>query len=321
MPATVLILGALGRFGGAAVTAFADAGWQVVAQARRAPGRAADPRVRWIDTPLHDTAALCQAADGARVVVHALNPPYTQWQAQALPLLHQGLDVAEALQAAFMLPGNVYNFGAEMPPVLTPNTPELPTTRKGRLRVDMEAEMAARGRRGLRSVVLRAGDFFGGEGRGVWFDLVLARKVAQGKFCYPGPLDQTHAWAYLPDLARAFVAVAERELPPGLTRLHLEGHSLTGAALHAAVEHAAGRPLKLTSLPWGLMRLGGLVVPSWREIVEMEYLWRVPHQLDGASLQAFAGPLPATPLEAALTQALGALGQLGQPRLPAAAGA
>ena len=47
--------------------------------------------------------------------------------------------------------------------------------------------MAARGRRGLRSLVLRAGDFFGGEGRGVWFDLVVARDVAKGKVCYPGP--------------------------------------------------------------------------------------------------------------------------------------
>ena len=311
MPDTVLILGARGRLGAAVVAAFAAAGWQVLAQARRAPTTQPHPRVRWIDAPLHDAEALSRQAGGASLVVHAVNPPYTQWQAQALPLLCQGLDVAERLGARFMLPGNVYNYGAGMPPRLLPQTPEHPTTRKGRIRFDMEAEMAARGRRGLRSLVLRAGDFFGGEGRGVWFDLVVARDVAKGKVCYPGPLDQAHAWAYLPDLAQAFVAVAARDWPLGLTRLNFAGHTLTGADLHAALERVAGRSLQHKGLPWGLMRLGGLLIPSWREIVEMEYLWRVPHHLDGADLQAFAGPVPATPLDTALRHSLAALGQLG----------
>ena len=34
---TVLVLGAAGRFGAAAVQAFAQAGWRVLAQQRRAP--------------------------------------------------------------------------------------------------------------------------------------------------------------------------------------------------------------------------------------------------------------------------------------------
>jgi hypothetical protein len=45
----------------------------------------------------------------------------------------------------------------------------------------------------------------------------------------------------------------------------------------------------------------------WRELVEMEYLWRVPHALDGSDLQRQIGELPATPLVDALTQALRAL--------------
>ena len=36
---TVLVLGANGRFGAAAVNAFAAAGWRVLAQLRRAPSR------------------------------------------------------------------------------------------------------------------------------------------------------------------------------------------------------------------------------------------------------------------------------------------
>jgi alanine dehydrogenase len=89
-------------------------------------------------------AAQIAVGSGARVVVHALNPPYTAWEAQAMPLLDAGLRIAGQLQALLMLPGNVYNFGDGMPPLLTPDTPEQPTTTKGRQRCAMEAELRAR---------------------------------------------------------------------------------------------------------------------------------------------------------------------------------
>ena len=82
----VLVLGANGRLGAAAVQAFAAAGWAVRAQARRAP--AALPRgATHVALPLDDAAGLAAAAAGAKLVVYAVNPLYTQWQTQALPLL------------------------------------------------------------------------------------------------------------------------------------------------------------------------------------------------------------------------------------------
>ena len=82
---TVLIHGANGRFGAAAALAFAAAGWRVLAQVRRAPSgglaRVAEP----VALPLTDTAGLARAAAGASVVVHAVNPPYTRWDAEAMP--------------------------------------------------------------------------------------------------------------------------------------------------------------------------------------------------------------------------------------------
>ena len=45
-------------------------------------------------------------------------------------------------------------------------------------------------------------------------------------------------------------------------------------------------------MPWAVLKLGGLVVPMWREIAEMSYLWQVPHALDGSALARAVGPLP-----------------------------
>lgn len=319
---TVLILGAAGRFGAAAVQAFAAAGWRVLAQQRRAPAAALPAGAEVLPIALADTAALVERAAGAQAVVYAVNPPYSRWDAELLPLFEQGLAVAEGLRARLLLPGNVYNFGAGMPALLHEDTAQRPSTRKGELRVAMEAELQRRAARGLDSVVIRAGDFFGG-GTGSWLDLVIAKDIARGRLVYPGPLDTVHAWAYLPDLARAMVAVAGDGGHRGCLRLHFEGHAVSGRTFVDALQEAAValglRPeqgFTLRGMPWPLLRVAGLVHPMLRELVRMRYLWQVPHALDGRALQAHVGALPATPLVAALRQSLC---DLGLDRHPAAA--
>lgn len=311
MNPTVLILGAHGRFGAAAAQAFADAGWNVVAQVRRDPGTFSQPRIRTAAVALDDTDGLVAAAAGARAVVHAINPVYTRWADEVLPLGRQGMDVAQRLGALFMLPGNVYGYGAGMPERLTPQTPERPTTAKGHLRVALEADMRDRAAQGLDSVVIRAGDFYGG-GTGSWFDQAIVKSLAAGKLVYPGPLDRAHAWAYLPDLARAFVSVAQASRPRGFTNLTFAGHTLTGAQLLDAIEAAArdagvvprGGVFRRRSLPWPLIRAGGLFVPMWRELAAMSYLWTRPHGLDGSALERLAGPQATTPPAQAIAAAL-----------------
>lgn len=314
---TVLVLGANGRFGAAAVKAFADAGWRVLAQARRAQPTlpsGAEP----LNIPLGETEALAAAAVGAEVVLHAVNPPYTDWEAQVMPLGRQGMDVAERLGALFMLPGNVYGYGEAMPARLSEDTPEHPTTSKGRLRVALEGEMRARAEAGgFRAVVLRAGDFYG-SGQGSWLDLSIVKDLAKGRLVYPGPLDLPHAWAYLPDLARAFVAVAERSLQdgtPAFETLNFAGDTLTGTQLLDLIEAAAAdigaapaRGFRRGGMPWGVIRLMGAFVPNLKAVAEMSYLWRVPHALDGARLATRVGELTAIPPRQALAQALRDLG-------------
>lgn len=328
----VLVLGAGGRFGQSAVAAFAAAGWQVLAQARRAPA-ALPAGATHLGVALEDTAALSAAAAGATVVVHAVNPVYTDWADRLLPLARHALDVAERLGALFMLPGNVYGYGEGMPSVLREDTPQRPTTGKGRLRVALEAELRTRAAGGrMRAVVVRAGDFYGA-GRGSWLDLAVVKSLAAGKLVYPGPLDVPHAWAYLPDLARAFVAVAERARQgdaPAFETLHFTGHTLCGAELLDAVQAAADelglappsvalRGWRRGGMPWGLIRAIGLLVPMLRAVAEMSYLWRVPHALDGARLAARVGPLASTPPPQALRQALIDLGLRGAAPSPLAA--
>ena len=307
MPSTVLILGAAGRIGQVIALAFANAGWQVRAQARKALPAAlhGHTRVQPVTCDATDVAALTAAAHGVSVIVNALNPPYIEWDRLAQPLADCARSIARASGALLMLPGNVYNFGREMPGLLTPATPEVGNTAKARIRIEMERRLAAAASVGLDSVVIRAGDFFGGPGRGTWFDMALLTKIGKGRFVYPGPDDVAHAWAYLPDLAQVFVRVAEqRARLHGHQRLHFAGHTLTGQAMRGALEQIVGKPLRPASLPWGVIHLAAPFVPMWRELLTMRYVWQRPHALDDGALRALIGDVPRTPLLQALRASL-----------------
>lgn len=316
---TVLVLGARGRFGLAAVRAFAQAGWQVVAQVRPgAQGLPAIAGVWWLQADVLDAAALAAQAQGAQVVVHALNPPYSGkvWR-QAVPaLMDAAIAVTRALRATLVLPGNVYNFGESMPAVLHEDTVQAPSQVLGRVRMQIEHRLQQATADGtMRAVVLRAGNFFG-SGSGSWLDHI-AKDLTHGRVTWPGPQQVITPWAYLPDLAASLVQVAHHRhrLAP-FDHLHFAGHSVTAQPwLDALGDEAVargwlppGRALRVRSLPWPLLRLAGLAVPTLAALASMRYLWTTPHQLDNSRLCALIGPEPHTPFAQAVHQSLDDMG-------------
>lgn len=305
MTGTVLILGAKGRFGRAATQAFSAAGWQV-----RAATRAGDTPKSASITPVAcdvmDREAVIAAAQGVDVIVHAVHPAYPDW-AQMMPV-HTANIIGAGLSsgATVMIVGNVYVFGEEAAEIYDEADEFAPTTRKGALRVDMEAAFEAAAAQGLRSIVLRGGDFIERHKSGNWFDTYMTNKLHKGVFTYPGRMDAVHAWAYLPDMARAMVALADtRSKLPAFSSFGFEGYSVTGEELKAAVARAVGRPLKSVSFPWGLMKVIGLFSPLVREVIEMRYLWDTPHRLDGGALARVLPDFVPTPLDRAMVEVLG----------------
>jgi nucleoside-diphosphate-sugar epimerase len=304
----VLVLGANGHIGQACVQAFAAAGWHVVAQVRRPPATPFPAGVRTLQCDALDSAAIIHGAAGSAIVVNGLNPPYTRWAAMWPPLAEAALQVARALDARLMLPGNVYNFGRALPAVLREDTPFVADHDKAQLRIALEARLAAAAQPGgaappVRSVVIRAGDFLGAPG--TWLDLGYARALDHGKVTHMGPDDLEHAWAFLPDLARVFVAVAEREGQlGGFEVLHYAGLSCTGAQLQQALQQLGGRELQRANFPWWVIRAAALVWPMGRELLKMRYLWQRPHRLDESRLAALIGPVPHTSLERVLRASL-----------------
>jgi nucleoside-diphosphate-sugar epimerase len=249
-------------------------------------------------------------ARGTDIVLHALNAPYTGWAQHALPLAYSAIEAAEQSGATLIFPGNVYNYGAGMPAVLDELTPMQPTSRKGKLRNEVELRLREASDRGVRTIILRAGDFFG-RGQGSWFDLVLIKELAKNRITYPGPLDVVHEWAYLPDYIAALIRVATiRSTLEPFAAFGFPGHAVTGQEFVSAIAKASGRHLKIGHINWWMMCTFGSIWKMGRELTEIGYLWEVPHRIDGSKLAAAIGEVPHTPLDTAVTRALRELGAI-----------
>jgi nucleoside-diphosphate-sugar epimerase len=303
MSGRILILGAAGRLGHAAAEAFRGAGWSVASLVRPGAASRVAAGTHAIEIDVSDRAAVVAAADGVDVVLHALNLPYGEWARFALPLAYAAIEAAETAGATLMFPGNVYNYGAGMPAVLDETTPMRPTTRKGKLREEIEQRMREAAERGVQTIILRAGDFYGG--RGSWFDLVVARDLRKGRIVYPGPLDVVHAWAYLPDLAAAMVRLAEARARLGaFETFGFRGHAVTGQEMGAAIAAAFERRMMVKRMSWWLVKTFGQLTALGRELAEIEYLWRTPHRISGDKLASLLGDVPSTPFAVAVAGSL-----------------
>jgi nucleoside-diphosphate-sugar epimerase len=317
---TALILGATGGVGGALTKVLLDRGWTIKALTRD-PARTAlkqplgdsanqnaagrDTRVQWIPGDAMDRAAVIKAAQGVSLVVHAVNPPgYRDWDKLVLPMMDNSIAAAKAAGARVLLPGTVYNYGPDSFPVLREDSPQQPLTRKGKIRAEMERRLKGSG---VPALVVRAGDFFGGDKTvNNWFaqGLVKAGKPIES-ITRPGKRGVGHGWAYLPDLAEAMAQLIERTPAEGFETFHFAGHfDADGSGMIEAIRRAAGRDLKVKAFPWPLIILLAPTVVLFREMLEMRYLWQAPLKLDNAKLASVLGREPHTPLDEAVRTTL-----------------
>ncbi|KHK59040.1 membrane protein [Burkholderia sp. A9] len=313
-----LVLGASGGIGSEVARQLRAAGWQVRALKRGLDAETVErDGIAWMRGDALDREAVVRAARGCSVIVHAVNPPgYRNWGQQVLPMIDNTIAAATVAQATVVLPGTVYNYGPDTFPVLREEAPQHPVTRKGAIRVEMERRLQAATAQGVRTIIVRAGDFFGAHARNNWFGqgLVKAgRPVAA--ISVPGRPGVGHQWAYLPDVARTMVELLERRdtLEP-FARFHLGGHwDADGTQMAQAVRRVAqrhGMRPTVRRFPWWLVWVAAPFVTTMREMLEMRYLWREPLRMDNARVTAVLGREPVTPLDTAVAEALAGLGCL-----------
>jgi len=310
-PRIALILGATGGAGGEIAAALLRRGWLVRGLVRDVTRPRLSAEIAWHAGDAMNADDVMLAARGVDVIVHAVNPPgYRDWHKLVLPMLDNTIAAARAAGARIVLPGTVYNFGPDALPLLREDSPQQPLTRKGAIRVELERRLQQASADGVRSLILRCGDFFGPHAGNNWFAAMVKPGRPARSISYPGERELRHVWAYLPDVGETVARLLERENELAVfERFHFGGHWVDASAMLNAVRHAVGDPeLPLHAFPWWLATLATPFVTLFRELREMRYLWRKPLQLDNRKLVAFLGSEPHTGLDQAVETTLRGLG-------------
>ena len=125
------------------------------------------------------------------MIFHGANPPgYRNWRGLALPMLNN----TDCRRATKRRPHRFSRQRLQLRPrrrlsraAFEVIAVEHPLTRKGKVRVEMEQLLAAAGKEGIRSLLIRAGDFFGPHQPASWLkDAMIKPGKPLQSIVYPG---------------------------------------------------------------------------------------------------------------------------------------
>ncbi|MBD2752771.1 NAD(P)H-binding protein [Spirosoma validum] len=267
-----------------------------------------------VEGDVQDSALLSRISADKDFIFHGINYPYNQWFGNMDTATQKIIDAAAQNQATIVLPGNVYNFGNTKEPIREDSRPN-PCSRKGRLRVEIEAMLenaATTGR--CRVVNVRLPDFWGpnvlNEGIKPIFENALTGKALP----WIVNADIPHQSVYTKDAAEIIARLMVREWAE---RTQSEASSAayqvwnyggtTVASMRAWFEQITaltGKPLKVQVYSRLVISVLGLFMPVLREVKEMLYLYDNTIVLDDSNVLALFPDFEPTPMNQALTETL-----------------
>lgn len=250
-----------------------------------------------------DESSVVEAAGGAAVIYHCMNPATYSAKAwgRELPLLQRNLvSAARRLGARLVVLDNLYALGRTGGAPMTEATPANPCSRKGEIRARLAREREAANLQGdLRIATGRAADFYGPRGVGTHFADRFFKPLLAGK-----PVaevvnpDTPHTYHFIPDVAAGLAALGLDTEAAGVFNLPCQPAESTrdlANRLAAAIQ----RPVVVQRMaPW-LLKVLGLGMPIIKELGEMAYQWEEPFLVDDGKFRARFGEVCASRDEAA----------------------
>jgi nucleoside-diphosphate-sugar epimerase len=226
-----------------------------------------------------DADAVTAAARGAAALYNAVNPAYHRWATDWPPVAAALLRAAERTGAVLVTMSNLYGYGRPSGP-MTPETPLVATDTKGRVRVRMWLDALAAHEAGRARVTeARAADFVGpqvpGDHSHLGRQLPALRKGRRAWVI--GDPDAPRTWAYLPDVAATLATLGTDEralgrpwhVPSAPPRSQREALGDLAAAMGTPAHPVPS--VRVSGIPWPVLRAVGLVVPMMGEVYAMRH--------------------------------------------------
>lgn len=304
-----VVLGATGGAGSAVVRELAARGFPTRALGRK--DVQFPDGVDYVRGDATDRSTLRRVCKGAAVVYHCVNVPYAQWE-QTLPqLAREILEACAEAGARLVVMDNLYMYGSAEGSI-TEETPRRAVGPKGRLRAQLEETLLnAHRERKVDVCIARASDFYGppsagSKGNNVAAQLVFEPAMAGKPATWLGSLDAPHTLAYLPDVGRNLVTLAESARAFGEVWHLPAAEPITGREFIRLVFEAIGRLTRIgRPVSRWMLALAGLFSRDLREIGEVLYQFERPFVVDASKFQrTFGGHV--TPHQQAIRETVAA---------------
>ena len=253
-----------------------------------------------------DADALADAAGGAAALYNAVNPAYHRWSTDWPPIAGALLAAAERSGAVLVTMGNLYGYGRPAGP-MTPESPLTATDTKGRVRARMWQDALAAHRVGrVRVTEARAADFVGPQVPGDHSHLMRQLPALRdGRRAWVvGDPDAVRSWSYMPDVAATLAVLGTDERALGRA-WHVPSTDRSQRQALTDLGTALGAPeVKVSSLPWPLLRAAGLGTPFLREVVAVRHQFDQDYVTDADATTREFG-LTATPWAQVVAESVG----------------
>lgn len=241
------------------------------------------------------TEGALAAVGGAEVVYHCVNVAY-HLQVEVMPGVQRALLAAvEVTGARLVVLDTIYPYGETQGEVMTEETPWRATTRKGRMRAELDDLYLAAHRDGRARVVLaRSADFVGpGVLNSTLGGAVFPAALTGGQVPGIGDIDLPHSYTDIRAVAAGLATLGEH--PEGDGRVwHLPtAPAVTTREILAMVEERVGRPVDVVAVPEPVP-FGPFDEVFMAEYAEMFYQHTEPQILDSSAFEkAFrVAPVP-----------------------------
>lgn len=263
------------------------------------------PDVESSAADLMDPDQALAATEGASVLYHCVNVPY-QHQVESMPRLAHSIATAATRHGARLaVLDTLYPYGESDGEAITESTPWAATSRKGRMRAELDRYYLERHTAGDVQVVLgRSADFFGPEVLnstlgGAFFPGALTGEpvLAFGDIALP------HSYTFMPDVAAGLASLGGAADDAWGRAWHLPtAPAVSTEAVHALAAELVGRPIEVTVLSEA-HPYGPFDAEFMAEYAEMFYQHRIPQNMVSTAFEARFEVAP-TPLRRALATTL-----------------
>lgn len=267
-----------------------------------------------------DAALLSRVAVGKTHIFHGINYPYNEWFGNMDTVTQKVIDAAahgSNGKATIVFPGNVYNFGNTQDLIREDSSPN-PITRKGQLRVEIEAMLERAAKAGkCRVLTVRLPDFWGPNVLNAGVKPIFENALKGQALPWLLTADVPHQSVYTADAAEIIVRLM---LLPALSDSYTVRNY--GGTIHSSIRSwfgqisaLTGKPLKMQIHSRFMLSLLALIMPVMREVKEMLYLYENTILLDDTKVRNLFPDFRETPMDEALNDTLTwfATHQLKQP--------